>query len=82
MSTDSYIDKQYDAAVPNYSQLVIENRYANYVSLTFTSASMWSNKSTPSAGPDSVKLFGSGEPHIVGGPSSSDEVTVVSVDLP
>ena len=82
MSTDSYIDKQYAAAVPNYSQLMIENRYANYVSLTFTSASMWFNKSTPSGGPGSVKLFGSDEPHIVGGPSSSDEVTVVSVDLP
>ena len=82
MSTDSYIDKQYDAAVPNYSQLVIENRYANYVPLTFTSASMWLNKSTPSGGPGSVKLFGSDEPHIVGGPSSSDEVTFVSVDLP
>ena len=50
MSTDSYIDKQYAAAVPNYHQLVTENRYANYVSLTFTSASMWSNKSTPSGG--------------------------------
>ena len=82
MSTDSYIDKQYAAAVPTYSQLVTENRYANYVSLTFTSASLWSNKSMPSRGPDSVKLFGSGEPHIVGGPSSPNEVTVVSVDLP
>ena len=82
MSTDSYIDKQYAAALPNYSQLVTENRYANYVSLTFTSASMWLNKSMPSGGPGSVNLFGSGEPHIVGGPSSSDEVTVISVDLP
>ena len=36
----------------------------------------------PSGGPGSVKLFGSGEPHIVGGPSSSNEVTVISVDLP
>ena len=36
----------------------------------------------PSGGPGSVKHFGSGEPYIVGGPSSSDEVTVISVDLP
>ena len=57
-STDSSIDEQYAAAVPNYSQLVTEDRYANYVSLTFTSASMWWNKSTPSGGPSGVKLFG------------------------
>ena len=81
-STDSSIDEQYAAALPTYSQLVTEDRYANYVSLTFTSASMWWNKSMPSRGPSGVKLFGSGEPHIVHGPSSSNEVTVISVDLP
>ena len=32
----THIDKQYAAAVPNYSQLVTENRYAIYVLLTFT----------------------------------------------
>ena len=64
-STDSSIDEQYAAALPTYSQLVTEDRYANYVSLTFTSASMWWNKSMPSGGPSGVKLFGSGEPHIV-----------------
>ena len=81
-STDSSIDEQYAAALPTYSQLVTEDRYANYVSLTFTSASMWWNKSMPSGGPSGVKFFGSGEPHIVHGSSSSNEVTVVSVDLP
>ena len=81
-STDSSIDEQYAAALPTYSQLVTEDRYANYVSLTFTSASMWWNKLMPSGGPSGVKLFSSGEPHIVHGPSSSNEVTVICVDLP
>ena len=80
-STDSSLDEQYAAALPTYSQLVTEDRYANYVSLTFTSASMWWNKSTSSRGPSRVKLFDSGEPHIVHGPSSSNEVTVITVDL-
>ena len=81
-STDSSIDEQYAAALPTYSQFVTEDRYANYVLLTFTSASMWWNKLMPSRGPSGVKLFGSGEPHIVHGPSSSNKVTVISVDLP
>ena len=75
-SSDTSIDEQTAATLPHFSQILKEDRYAIYVSLTFTFAVMWSNKSSPTSGPvyDTCSSLGSaGGPQIVSAGSSSND---------
>ena len=75
-SSDTSIDEQTAAALLHFSQILKADRYAIYVSLTFTFAVMWSNKSSPTSGPvcDTCSSPGSvGGPQIVSAGSSSND---------